>query len=207
MSEIRILIVEDEPIIAENIALYLNNNDFKVSGIAYDGEAARQQIIYNTPDAVLIDINLGAGEDGIDLAGFIKKNYAIPSLFLTSYTDKETINRAKEVEPYAYIVKPFDEKVLLASLEIALSNFAKRNNKQVPVLSFLKINKHLINQLSEREFEVLQLIYEGKTNQQIAEKILISVNTVKKHINNTYLKLDVATRTSAVARLLELTAM
>jgi DNA-binding NarL/FixJ family response regulator len=207
MNEIRILIVEDEPIIAENIAMYLTNNDYKVCGIAYDGEAARQQIMYNTPDAVLMDINLGAGEDGIDLAGFIKKNYSIPLLFLTSYTDKETIGRAKEAEPYAYIVKPFDEKTLLASLEIALSNFAKRNNKHIPILSFLKINKHLINQLSQREFEVLQLIYEGKTNQQIAEKILISVNTVKKHINNAYLKLDVATRTSAVARLLELTAM
>jgi DNA-binding NarL/FixJ family response regulator len=207
MSEIRILIVEDEPIIAENIAMYLTNNGYKVCGIAYDGEAARQQIMHNTPDAVLMDINLGAGEDGIDLAGFIKKNYSIPLLFLTSYTDKETIGRAKEAEPYAYIVKPFDEKTLLASLEIALSNFAKRNNKQVPVLSFLKINKHLINQVSEREFEVLQLVYEGKTNQQIAEKTLISVNTVKKHINSAYLKLDVATRTSAVARLLELTAM
>jgi DNA-binding NarL/FixJ family response regulator len=207
MSEIRILIVEDEPIIAENIAMYLTNNGYKVCGIAYDGEAARHQIMYNTPDAVLMDINLGAGEDGIDLAGFIKKNYAIPLLFLTSYTDKETIGRAKEAEPYAYIVKPFDEKTLLASLEIALSNFVKRNNKQVPVLSFLKINKHLINQLSEREFEVLQLVYEGKTNQQIAEKIAISINTIKKHINSAYLKLDVATRTSAVARLLELTAM
>jgi DNA-binding NarL/FixJ family response regulator len=207
MSEIRILIVEDEPIIAENIAMYLTNNGYKVCGIAYDGEAARHQIMYNTPDAVLMDINLGAGEDGIDLAGFIKKNYSIPLLFLTSYTDKETIGRAKEAEPYAYVVKPFDEKTLLASLEIALSNFAKRNNKQVPVLSFLKINKHLINQLSEREFEVLQLVYQGKTNQQIAEKIAISINTIKKHINSAYLKLDVATRTSAVARLLELTAM
>lgn len=207
MSEVRILIVEDEPLIAENIALYLNNNDFKVSGIAYDGEAARQQIKQNTPDAVLIDINLGAQEDGIDLARFVRKNYPIPLLFLTSYTDKETIGRAKEAEPDAYIVKPFNEKALLACLEIALSNFAKRNNSQIPVLSFFKINKHLIHQLSEREFEVLQLIYEGKTNQQIAERIVISINTIKKHINSAYLKLDVATRTSAIARMLELMRM
>ena len=207
MTEIRVLIIEDEPIIADNIAVYLNNNDFMVAGIAYDAEDARKQLIHNTPDAVLMDINLGDEEDGIDLAVFIQKNYNIPILFLTSYTDKETINRAKEVEPVAYIVKPFDERSLLASLEIALSNFAKRNNKQVPVLSFLKINKHLINQLSEREFEVLQLIYEGKTNQQIAEKTAVSINTIKKHINSAYLKLDVPARTSAVARLLQLMAM
>jgi DNA-binding NarL/FixJ family response regulator len=200
MNRIRILIVEDEPIIAENIAMYLNDNDFIVSDIAYDAEAARQQIISNTPDAVLIDINLGAGEDGIELAAFIHRNYSIPLLFLT-------LDRAKEVEPGAYIVKPFDKKTLLAALEIALSNFAMRKKRQVPVLSFFKINKHLVNQLSQREFEVLQLIYEGKTNLEIASKIPLSVNTVKKHINSAYLKLDVATRTTAIARLLELTAM
>lgn len=204
MSEVRVLIVEDEPVIAENISVYLNNNDFMVSGIAYDHEEARKQLMQNTPDAVLMDINLGGDEDGIDLAKFINSNFKIPFLFLTSYADKETLDRAKEVEPSAYLVKPFNERALLASLEIAISNFARRNLQQIPQLSFTKINKHLICQVSEREFEVLQLIYEGKTNQQIAEQILISINTIKKHINNAYLKLDVATRTTAIARLLEL---
>ncbi|MEJ7739273.1 MAG: response regulator transcription factor [Chitinophagaceae bacterium] len=204
MSEVRVLIIEDEPVIAENIAGYLNNNDFMVSGIAYDSEEARNQLMVNTPDAVLMDINLGSDEDGIDLARFINKNYKVPILFLTSYADKETIQRAKEVEPSAYILKPFHEKALLASLEIAISNYARRHIQHVPILSFSKINKHLITQLSEREFEVLQLIYEGKTNQQIAENIFISINTIKKHINSAYLKLDVPTRTTAIARLLEL---
>lgn len=204
MVEVRVLIVEDEPVIAENIAAYLNNSDFMVSGIAYDNEEARKQLVHNTPDAVLMDINLDSEEDGIDLARFINANYKIPVLFLTSYADRDTIDRAKEVEPSAYILKPFGEKALLASLEIAISNFAKRNTKQIPKLSFIKINRHLIAHLSEREFEVLQLIYEGKTNQQIAEKIYISINTIKKHINNAYMKLDVTTRTKAIARLLEL---
>jgi DNA-binding NarL/FixJ family response regulator len=207
MIEVRVLIVEDEPVIAENISVYLNNNDFMVSGIAYDHEEARKQLIHNTPDAVLMDINLGGDEDGIDLARFINKNYKIPFLFLTSYADKATIDRAKEVEPSAYIVKQFNERALLASLEIAISNFARRNMQQIPLLSFTKINKHLICQVSEREFEVLQLIYEGYTNQQIAEKILISINTIKKHINSAYLKLDVCTRTKAIARMLEMMRM
>jgi DNA-binding NarL/FixJ family response regulator len=207
MTELRVLIVEDEPLIAENIALCLNNSDFIVSGIAYDNEEARKQLLKNTPDAVLMDINLGSEEDGIDLALFINKNFKIPLLFLTSYADKTTIDRAKQVEPSAYIVKPFCENALLASLEIAISNFARRNNQLIPVLSFSKINKHLLGQVSEREFEVLHLIYEGYTNQQIAEKIGISINTIKKHINSSYLKLDVSTRTTAVARLLELMMM
>ena len=207
MNRVRVLIVEDEPVIAEHIAAYLGNDDFIVSGIAYDSEEARKQLQYNTPDAVLLDINLGSDEDGIDLAAYINQQYKIPLLFLTSYADKDTINRAKEVEPGAFIIKPFDEKTLVASLEIVLSNFAKRHIQQVPALSFSKINKHLITQVSEREFEVLQLLYLGHTNQQIAEKILISVNTIKKHINNAYLKLDVPSRTKAIGRLMELMMM
>ena len=204
MSEVRILIVEDEPVIAENIAIYLNNSDFMVSGIAYDNEEARKQLQHNTPDAVLMDINLDGEEDGIDLARFINKNFKIPLLFLTSYSNKDTLERAKTVESWGYIVKPFDEKSLLASLEMALANYARQRNRIAPVLTFGKINRHLITQVSEREFEVLQLIYEGNTNQQIADIIFISVNTIKKHINSAYSKLDVTTRTKAIARLLEL---
>jgi DNA-binding NarL/FixJ family response regulator len=204
MNELRVLIVEDEPVIAENISMYLNNMDFIVSGIAYDDEEAKQQLKQNTPDAVLLDINLESGQDGIQIADYINKNYPLPFLFLTSYADKETLDRAKKVEPWGYVVKPFNEKNLLASLEIAVFNFAQRSNRQVPTLLLEKINKHLISPLSEREFEVIQLIYEGKTNQQIAEQVFVSINTIKKHINNSYLKIDAVTRSAAIARLREL---
>ena len=203
MSEVRVLIVEDEPIIAENISMYLNNNDFVVSGIAYDDQDALNELSHNTPDAVLLDINLDSGTDGIDLANKINSNFHIPFIFLTSYADRETLNRAKVAEPWGYIVKPFNEKTLLASLEMAISNFARQANLHTPIL-LEKINRHLLSQLSEREFEVLQLIYEGKTNQQISDKICVSINTVKKHINSAYLKLDTTARTAAIARLRQL---
>lgn len=204
MSEFKILIVEDEPVIAENIAVYLNNGDFAVSGIAYDDEEAKKQLRQHTPDAVLLDINLDSEEDGIAIADYINKNFEIPFLFLTSYSDKETLDRAKTVEPWGYVVKPFNEKALLASLEIAISNFAKRSNRAVPTLLFEKINRHLIDPVTEREFDVLQLIYEGRTNQQIGQQLFISVNTIKRHINNAYLKLDATSRSTAIARLREL---
>jgi ATP/maltotriose-dependent transcriptional regulator MalT len=102
------------------------------------------------------------------------------------------------------VVKPFNEKSLVATLEIAISNFAQRSNQQIPSISFEKINKHLISPVSEREFDVLQLIYEGKPNRQIAEALYVSANTVKKHINNAYIKLDVNSRSTAIARLREL---
>jgi DNA-binding NarL/FixJ family response regulator len=203
MSELKILIVEDEPVIAENIAMYLNNYDFTVSAIAYDDEEAINQLTTNTPDAAILDINLDAPMNGIQIAEYINKNCRLPFLFLTSYADKETLAKAKAVEPWGYIVKPFNEKTLLASLEIAISNFAQRSNQQVPQLNLAKINRQLINHLSEREFDVMQLIYAGKTNQQIAAAIFVSINTIKKHIQNAYLKLDATSRSSVIARLRE----
>lgn len=206
MSKLRILIVEDEPVIAENISMYLDNNDFEVSGIAYDSAEAKDQLLNNTPDAAILDINLESEEDGIDIATHINLHSQIPFLFLTSYSDRETLQRAKAVNPSGYIVKPFNEKTLLASLEIAISNHASDSNQKAPLLSIDKINRHLLSQLSDREFEVVQLIYEGVTNNQIAEKIFVSVNTVKTHLKNIYLKLDANTRYGAIVRLRELMA-
>lgn len=204
MSRYKILIVEDEPVIAENISLYLDNNDFEVSGIAYDAEEALSQLKTNTPDAVILDINLENDHNGIDIARHINQRYQLPFIFLTSYSDKNTLERAKEVKPDGYIVKPFNERTLLASLEIAISNHTAENNHDLPALGMDRVNSQLITPLSEREFEIAQLAYHGMTNSQIAEKIFISVNTIKTHLKNIYLKLDAGTRLEVLQRLRDL---
>ena len=204
MDEIKVLIVEDEPVIAKNISMYLNNNDFVVSGIAYDDEEAMIQLQTNTPDAVVLDISLDSMKDGIDIAHYINSHNKIPFIFLTSYADKETIEKAKQVEPAGYIVKPFNEKTLLATLEIAISNHAGKTNALSPSLDLQKLNRHLLSTLTEREFDVLQHIYNGKTNHQIAEILFVSVNTIKAHIKNGYLKLDTSSRSTTIKRLREL---
>jgi len=204
VNEIRILIVEDEPVIATNLSMYLNNNDFSVSGVAYDFEEAVTQLQQNTPDAAILDIGMENNDDGINLAEIINSKYRIPFIFVTSYADKETLQKAKRVEPSGYIVKPFNEKTLLASLEIAISNFANKSNRSVPELNLQKLNRHLLSQLTEREFEVLQNIYNGKTNNQIAEALFLSVNTIKAHIKSSYLKLDTSSRSTTIKRLREL---
>ncbi len=204
MNEIQVLVVEDEPLIAENLAQYLNNHDFRVCGIAYDDEEALQLLETNVPDAAILDINLGTGIDGIELAAIINERFSIPFIFLTSYADKATIEKAKQVKPWGYIVKPFNEQTVLANIEIAVSNFAKANNHSQPLINIHKLNQHLLSPVSEREFEVLEQIYNGMTNLQIAALLNVSVNTVKKHINNSYLKLDAVSRSSAMVRLREL---
>lgn len=95
--------------------------------------------------------------------------------------------------------------IVIINIKLCLqSNFASRSNKEIPSLNLEKINRHLPDAISEREFSVLQYIYNGKSNRQISESLFVSYNTIKKHINNAYLKLDVNSRTSAIVRLREL---
>jgi DNA-binding NarL/FixJ family response regulator len=204
INKLRILIVEDEPAIAEHIAAYLDNDDFEVSAIAYDSADALDQLKNNTPDAVILDINLESGTDGIDIAQVINDTYQLPFLFLTAHSDKQTLTRAKAVNPSGYIVKPFNERTLQASVEIAISNHTTEKNHDLPRLSIEKINRQLLSPLSDREFEIAQLVYSGMTNSQIAEKAFISVNTIKTHLKNIYLKLDAGARLQVIQQLRKL---
>lgn len=96
MSEIRVLIVEDDPLISIDIEQILNNLNFIVSGTAYTVDDALVQLKNNTPDAVLMDINLDDERDGIDIAEIINIQYQLPFIFLTSHADKQTLERAKK---------------------------------------------------------------------------------------------------------------
>ncbi len=203
MTGIKVLIVEDEPLIAKNIGMYLNNNDYEVAAISFDPEDAIFQLKRHTPDLAILDINLESEQDGIDIAYFINRHHFIPFIYLTSYSDKDTIDRAKKTNPAGFIVKPFNEKTLYATIEIALCNHATLANRHVPELSFDKINKQISTGLTDREFEVIRLMYEGKTNQQIADTLFIAMNTLKKHINNAYFKMEVTSRTAAIAKMRE----
>jgi DNA-binding NarL/FixJ family response regulator len=201
MSEIRVLIIEDNPLIATDIEQCLNNINFIVSGIAYDFSEALLQLEESTPDIVLMDINLGDEKDGIDIGKIIHEKYFLPFVYLTSNSDRATIERAKITRPAGYIIKPFDEKDLLAALEIALYNFSQQLSASKPEISMSQINKKLKNPLTKREFEILKAIYEGKTNQQMSELFFISVNTIKTHVGNVYTKLKVTSRTAAFAKI------
>jgi DNA-binding NarL/FixJ family response regulator len=198
VTPVKILIVEDEPLIAEGIALHLKNSNFTVSAIAYDADEALQVLQTKTLDIAILDINLDSEKDGIELAEYINKSYPMPFIYLTSYSDKAIMDRAKATSPAGFIVKPFNKNTLLATLEIAMSNFVQQSNNHVPQLSLVKINKNLTDPISDREFEILQLLYDGKTNQEICDLLFIAMNTVKRHVTNSYFKLDVKSRTEAI---------
>lgn len=204
MIEVRVLIVEDEPLIAEDIATALRNNDFTVSAIVYSKEDALAELKNNPPDLVVLDINLNGAEEGIEIAKVINDKYFLPFVFLTSYSDKITLNHAKNTQPAGYIVKPFSDAGLYATLEIAVYNHAQKSKQLFPEINLDFINQKLFTVLSDREFGVAKLIYDGRTNNQIAEDLFISVNTVKAHIKNIHQKLETDSRSTLIARLRQL---
>lgn len=124
MNQSKILIVEDELIIAEDLREILLELGYKVTGIAKDIKEAKEILKREVPDIALLDIRLRAGDNGVDLARFIRNNYILPIIFITSYSDKDTLDQAKEVKPDGYLVKPFEKGDLFSSIEIALSNFS-----------------------------------------------------------------------------------
>lgn len=204
MADINVLIVEDEPIISAQIELFLEQNGFNVAGAVYTYIEATQLLKTEQVDIVLLDINLGEAATGIDLAVHINTLYDIPFVYLTSYSDRDTLDRAKQTHPYGYLVKPFNEANLIVSIEIALNNFAERFKQHTPKLDLSKINKKLLSPITEREFDIVQLVFEGHTNEQIAKQLFISTHTVKQHLKSIFLKLDVTSRTVLLAKLREL---
>ncbi len=137
MGKVRILVVEDEIIIADNICEALEDLGYEVSEPAITYSEAIETIQEFQPDLAILDIQLSGKKDGIDIAQNIKANYNIPFIFLTSNSDSQTVGRAKEVSPSAYLVKPFSKDELYTSIEIALSNF----NQNKEHLSTIKHNK------------------------------------------------------------------
>ena len=113
-----ILIVEDERIVAEDIKERLKNLGY-TSSVAPSGERALQEAGKASPDLVLMDIVLGGTIDGIEAAQVLH-SLDIPVIFLTAHADEKTLEQAKLTEPYGYLVKPFEDRELHATIEMAL---------------------------------------------------------------------------------------
>jgi CheY-like chemotaxis protein len=120
MTEATILVVEDEGIVAQEIKSRLEKAGYSVCGVVHAGEQAISDAERLNPDLVLMDIRLKGQMDGIQAAGKIRERYNIPVVYLTAYTDPATLQRAKVMDPFGYVVKPFETRSLVVSIEIAL---------------------------------------------------------------------------------------
>ena len=140
MSASTIFIVEDELIEAEDIRQTLENLGYHICGISRSGESALLTLTKTRPDLILMDIHLAGAMDGIDTAEQIHTLYNIPVIFLTAHADEASLDRAKITEPYGYVLKPFDERELYSSIEMALYKHrmeeqAKEDSRTIRVLA------------------------------------------------------------------------
>ncbi len=120
MAYAKILMVDDEVVVAEAIRRQLRSLGYLVVGLVSAGIEAVQLAAEHRPDLILMDIRLKGPMDGIQAAAMIQSRYAIPVMYLTAYSDEETLERAKPTLPLAYLIKPFLSSDLRAAVELAL---------------------------------------------------------------------------------------
>ncbi len=120
MAQAKILVTEDEGIVAMDVESRLQALGYAVTGVAASGEEAIRLADSTRPDLVLMDIKLLGELDGVAAAEEIRARFNIPVIYLTAYADDLTLQRARVTEPYAYLIKPFEERELLTAIEIAL---------------------------------------------------------------------------------------
>lgn len=125
MEKINVLIVEDQFIIAQDIESLLTDWGYNVVGVAASSEEAVALFDTHKPDLALVDVNIDGALDGIETVRLFQAKRPIPIVYLTAQADLQTVERAKASKPYAYLLKPFDERSLQISLELAFDNFSR----------------------------------------------------------------------------------
>lgn len=122
MNLIKVVLVEDEPIIAADLSCLLKKNNVEVIDIFEDGISVLSYLEHNHPDLILMDVQLYGDLDGIDVANRISGLYSIPIIFLTSNTDTKTFNRAKLSTPHAFLSKPFRIRDVMHAIHLAMES-------------------------------------------------------------------------------------
>tara|TARA_R110001583_G_scaffold15502_6_gene63861 strand:- start:4452 stop:5174 length:723 start_codon:yes stop_codon:yes gene_type:complete len=197
MDKIKILVVEDEIIIADNLCDTLNKLGYNTVEPALSYTEALQQIKKEQPDIAILDIELAGSKSGIDLAIKIKEDYDFPFIFLTSNADEATIEKVKKLNPPAYLIKPFTKEELYTSIEITLFNYSKKTTnvnvsnqlvkdtlfvKDRGVVSNLKFNDILYLKSSHVYTEIILKDNEMKL-------VRTSLNSIINNLNSDFIRI------------------
>ncbi|MGE4382445.1 MAG: response regulator [Arcobacter sp.] len=176
MNSVKILIIEDEAIVALDIKRIINNLGHDVVDIVSSFEDAIKSVKKNSPQLIFSDINLGKKKDGIDIIEEIQKEKFIPVVYLTAYSDEETIQRAIKTNPLGYILKPFKKEDIKSTLLLSIYKLKTQtfdNNNSYEKLGFdyfydleneILFFKSEPIKLSLKEKKLLTILVEAKGN-------------------------------------------
>jgi DNA-binding LytR/AlgR family response regulator len=190
MEKIKVLIVEDKLLVAENIASILKKHLLEIAGICDSGEEAIHLVEYKRPDLILMDIELAGALDGISTAKLILDKHLIPVIYLSDYTDQNTVDRAKKTTPANYLSKPFQEMDLIRAIDIAFYNANTAHQIQNKSLLnehvFLRTDNQSYVKLSYESILYLEAdrAYCNIVTEEKNFKMSISMNHIHEQLNN-----------------------
>ncbi|RLD46223.1 MAG: hypothetical protein DRI86_03785 [Bacteroidetes bacterium] len=160
MEEIKVLVVEDEMIIANTIVSALESFGYIALEPAITYSEAVERIEENKPDIGIFDIQLSGRKTGIDLARTVNEKYNFPFLFITSFSDNNTLNEVKEVHPSAFLVKPFNKEELKVAIELALYNYSLQTARPVKALnSIIRQSMFIKNNNKQIRIKICDIMY------------------------------------------------
>jgi DNA-binding NarL/FixJ family response regulator len=204
---IKVLIADDHSLVRQGLRRYLDMaDDIDVVGEAADGEEAMALVEKSEPDIVLLDIRM-PGVDGLEAARRIRDKFPkVGTIMLTAYDDRQFVVEAVRAGARGYVLKARDAEHLIQTVRLVAGGNMVIDPQLVVALaeelSQAKERDRKAETLTAREIEVLQLLAFGHTNRDIAEKLFISPDTVKTHLEHIFEKLGASDRTAAVAEAL-----
>ena len=206
MSKIKVLLVDDEPLLIESLEIILTYNDFEIVGKANDGYEALSILDKEECDIALVDLNM-KGMGGIELISRIKLEYPnIKILVLTTFYDDKNITQAICGGADGYLLKDSGKNAILGAIEQIIAGRDVIDRKVMKRLSELmsgnfdekSSNKVLLEGMTSREVEICTLMAKGLNNKQISEILCISEGTFKNYISNIYDKTGIHDRTKLI---------
>jgi len=157
MSQPRIMIVEDEFVVAADLRTQVEYLGYSVCAEAADGEEAVALAVQSNPDLVLMDIVLRGEKDGIRAAEEVRTIQPLPIIFITAFADEEKIKRAKQVEPFGYLVKPFKSLELKATIETALYRAGRETKRRAAEAALVQNSKDMAGRVEVLTRELVEI--------------------------------------------------
>jgi NarL family two-component system response regulator LiaR len=203
-NAIRIMLVDDHAVVRSGLGAFLSvNPDFELVGEAENGEQAVVRANLLKPDVILMDLMMPV-MDGVAATQAIKKqNPKIQIVALTSFQEDELVQNALKAGAVGYLMKNVTARELAAAIKSAKDGKMILSPEAAQALVRANQQAEETETLTEREVEVLKLMVDGLNNAEIAERLVISLSTVKYHISNILMKLGVDNRVSAVSLALQ----